>query len=479
MTKYHITEAGNPAVCKASVKACPRGGKNDHYPTAKEASQAFEKKMGDGFKKASVDLSAIERIAETGVQFGNSSARNTEVSEAGTQIIAISTAKGFDVSYVNTPEDLVRLTAQLPRTTKNYEELLVMAAKLMNSRQDYSKIVEAVELGTETFNLLRAEKFTRPQIARELRWMAKESTKGDDGTVGDVGIDLPDGKSAHISLKVQSNTLHNASPAQAMTSIGVHDYDPFNSENVKEWDEKAFQIATDYLYEQVENGSDSVTGPKKWSFESVDGDDSIVYREPARKKLMVAPANFLKSLDRWKELGADQQKIMSYFVTHHSKDFAGIHEYTDACRERQYAMNQNLVKEISRRDSRKRKFVARMLGLRNSSAFYVNRKNSGVESGRIPTIKEFIKNKNFDVGDPEVSPTTDSVKIPILNQVEDRVTIIQVRTRLADGQFNYRNVKMTGEYQASKADVEWFSKNPKYRGKPFGSITEVVFNRER
>lgn len=46
MTKYHISpESGEPAVCHATVKACPVGG--DHFSSEKDARAAFEENMAD------------------------------------------------------------------------------------------------------------------------------------------------------------------------------------------------------------------------------------------------------------------------------------------------------------------------------------------------------------------------------------------------------------------------------------------------
>lgn len=42
--KFHITEQGNPAECRAEVRQCPRGSAIDHYPTLKAAREAYESK---------------------------------------------------------------------------------------------------------------------------------------------------------------------------------------------------------------------------------------------------------------------------------------------------------------------------------------------------------------------------------------------------------------------------------------------------
>jgi hypothetical protein len=52
MAKYHITTAGNPAPCKATVNACPRGGADEHYASKGEAAEAYEKKMEGEVLKA-------------------------------------------------------------------------------------------------------------------------------------------------------------------------------------------------------------------------------------------------------------------------------------------------------------------------------------------------------------------------------------------------------------------------------------------
>lgn len=42
MAKYHISAAGNPALCRASVRPCPLGPPEEHYGSAEEARAAFE-----------------------------------------------------------------------------------------------------------------------------------------------------------------------------------------------------------------------------------------------------------------------------------------------------------------------------------------------------------------------------------------------------------------------------------------------------
>lgn len=43
--KYHIDINGNPSICSASIKDCPRGGSDSHGSTKEEVKQKFEQKM--------------------------------------------------------------------------------------------------------------------------------------------------------------------------------------------------------------------------------------------------------------------------------------------------------------------------------------------------------------------------------------------------------------------------------------------------
>lgn len=482
MTKYHINpDTGKVAACRAKTR-CPYGDLEvDHYDSRTDATKAYETAMAEKtFETLSIDaqspeLRKIRELADTGHVFGGSSARNTDLSEGGTQAVAVSRAVGIDVSAVDDPEALVSLLSRLPAETKNIEELFLLGARLLNSRDDSRKIEDTVVLGSATHTLLNRVGFNDEEIAKNLRWMAKENTKGNDGTVGDVGIDL-DGRSAHVSLKVRSNTLHNAGPAQAMTEVGEVNYDPYEVPEVRRHDEAAFLIAGSLLKKKINEKADTVTGAKSWNVEEVDGEETVVYREPARKKLMFAPVRAFSSLREWKELTAAQQKVLSYFVTDHSKELVVDEEYSSECLQRQAAINSDVISRISSSDENLRRFTSRMLGLRNSSAFYLNKGPSAVYMGRIPTIGEFLNSSNIFVGKPIVSPHSDAVKIPLVNLKDSRATVLQVRTRLADGQFNYRNVKMTGEYQSSKNDVEFFGAMQDYKDCTFGSITDVVFS---
>lgn len=468
MVKYHNGSA--PSRKRASAPKTSRNAANSKTKTS------VKPVTGWVLDAKNTDLSEIKTLAEAGYSFGGSSARNTDLSEGGTQAVAISQAVGKDVSSVADSDTLISLLSQLPTKTMNRDDLLVLGARLWNSREDSSKIEDTVVLGSATYRVLRQAGFTDEEIADNLRWMAKENTKGNNGTVGDVGLDLPDDRSAHVSLKVQSNTLHNAGPAQAMTEVGETNYDPYEVPKVKEHDEEAFQLAGGLLIEKIKSGAVTVQDKKDWNLEEVDEVETVVYREPARKKLMFAPLSAFASLDEWKMLSARQQKVLSYFITEHRSEFAELDDYVAACQNRQDAINNDVVARVSFPEESRRRFAARMLGLRNSSAFYVNKGRSEVFTGRIPTIEEFMDDSNSFVGEPVVSSHSDAVKIPIVNLQRNLATVLQVRTRLADGQFNYGNVKMTGEYQASKRDIEFFSALETYRKCSFGSITDVVFS---
>ena len=45
MGKFHITADGTPGPCKASKRACPLGGDNEHFSSLKEAQDYVDKKL--------------------------------------------------------------------------------------------------------------------------------------------------------------------------------------------------------------------------------------------------------------------------------------------------------------------------------------------------------------------------------------------------------------------------------------------------
>ena len=68
MAKYHINKKGEPGVCRASY-SCPLGGEDEHYGSAKEAAQAYEKSMTDalvpaGAQKDALGLATLNKLAK-------------------------------------------------------------------------------------------------------------------------------------------------------------------------------------------------------------------------------------------------------------------------------------------------------------------------------------------------------------------------------------------------------------------------------
>lgn len=43
---FHVNDNGDPGSCSAQPGKCPFGGVEEHYPTADEARQAYERTMG-------------------------------------------------------------------------------------------------------------------------------------------------------------------------------------------------------------------------------------------------------------------------------------------------------------------------------------------------------------------------------------------------------------------------------------------------
>lgn len=53
--KFHISSSGEAAACTASIKECPRGGAESHYPDAESAQKAYE--LSNAYREAPPSLS--------------------------------------------------------------------------------------------------------------------------------------------------------------------------------------------------------------------------------------------------------------------------------------------------------------------------------------------------------------------------------------------------------------------------------------
>ena len=49
MGKFHITGDGTPGPCKATKRACPFGGENEHFSSLKEAQEYADKKLAQEY----------------------------------------------------------------------------------------------------------------------------------------------------------------------------------------------------------------------------------------------------------------------------------------------------------------------------------------------------------------------------------------------------------------------------------------------
>lgn len=102
MAKFHITKKGEPGVCRAHY-SCPLGGEEEHFATAKEASQAYEKKMTEqlvpaGMQKDAIGLASLNKLSKVST--------DREVLEAAVERGSDRTFKGL-AANPETPGDLL------------------------------------------------------------------------------------------------------------------------------------------------------------------------------------------------------------------------------------------------------------------------------------------------------------------------------------------------------------------------------------
>jgi len=438
MSAYHINpKTGNPGVCHAK-KACPFGDKFEHYSTKEEARDAYE---------SNVESQEKVRVLSNTHSFGGSTARNTEITEAGSQALVIALARGKDINQVKTKDDLIHIITSLPKSTKNYEELLVLAAKLSNDKKEDEKIQSAVQIAQVSYSIFKHEGLNDKEIIENLRWMAKESTHGTDGTVGDIGITV-NGKDYPVSIKSESNILHNGSVAKVGEALGLENFNLYNDERVESIDNEILA----YYRSRIE--SDIASGKLK-----VNDLNTIATYQFSGTSYDI-PLVDLKNIHTWKATPF-AQKTLSKYITKNWAEIGNDPEYIQLSKKRQVAVNSIWKEKFEASDSiQKREFIARLMGLRNTPAYYVNHSKNEITKGRIPTIEEFVNDERIALKPIFVSKRTDGLIIPIHNKDSKSVSFLKLRTRFTDGQMNYKNVKANSSYVETETSSSTFMRHP-------------------
>jgi hypothetical protein len=484
MAKYHINTKGNPGLCKAS-KNCPFGDDAHHYSSQEEAQSAYELQMEQGLlqKHSKIVIKAklmieIQKRIDSGMRFGGiiSKDRTTQITEFGTQAVAISIADRRKIPANPSVTEYVNMISDLSPNTRNYDELVSVAAKISADPDNTDKLAESVILGIEAYNVLRSRNFEDSEIVSNLRQMGNEDSHS---TAGDVGITTPDGRSLDISLKAESNILNNSSQRDLGRLLGDEAFIAFNQSECEVADEKSLKIARELVLGKIRSDGALVDRYKSWIVDHTPKGAFLVQLERGRERGRV-PIEAMDSIERWKAISGSQQKVLGSALSPHltklrttNSDFLALET------ERNRAVNQGVSNMISKSSQENRRdMVGKMMSLRDTEAAYINYSNGEVHKALIPRRDEFKKRDEIRVGEPIVSKTSKGVIVPIFNEKDRTYSVIEIRTRFGDHQYNYAGIKVVTEYKETiKGVQEYLKDSTQFEGYQFSKPTENVFTK--
>jgi transposase len=328
----------------------------------------------------------------------------------------------------------------------------------------------------KTPTVLRARNFEDSEIVSNLRQMGNEDSHS---TAGDVGITTPDGRSLDISLKAESNILNNSSQRDLGRLLGDEAFIAFNQSECEVADEKSLKIARELVLGKIRSDGALVDRYKSWIVDHTPKGAFLVQLERGRERGRV-PIEAMDSIERWKAISGSQQKVLGSALSPHltklrttNSDFLALET------ERNRAVNQGVSNMISKSSQENRRdMVGKMMSLRDTEAAYINYSNGEVHKALIPRRDEFKKRDEIRVGEPIVSKTSKGVIVPIFNEKDRTYSVIEIRTRFGDYQYNYAGIKVVTEYKETiKGVQEYLKDSTQFEGYQFSKPTENVFTK--
>jgi hypothetical protein len=166
MTTFHISESGNPAPCKASVRACPRGGENEHYSSREAAVQAYERTMENELLAVFNSKDEYDWDTDITIEFREQVARRRRVEDAVLRSDPLKTVKRVPSDHHNQTFDdrdhqrwyvHPDFRKALP-DDKDFEEYLLMAHHTEWSSLERSDIWTSYDARTGIMDISRPVK---------------------------------------------------------------------------------------------------------------------------------------------------------------------------------------------------------------------------------------------------------------------------------------------------------------------------------
>lgn len=170
MNKYHISPTtGRPNICRATVRACPIGGQDEHYSSADEARNAYETKMSDqtfqSVSKGSKKMKPLPQSVEYGLLTGGPALQASDPRVEAIQdrcvetvdsLMAVTKEKAAIVENKEGESDDVVL-AKLSEVDRKSDELL-------KTLGDSGKEIRAIKNAEEVENFDKMFKSIEPEL---------------------------------------------------------------------------------------------------------------------------------------------------------------------------------------------------------------------------------------------------------------------------------------------------------------------------
>lgn len=468
-TRYHVNSVtGRVGRCKAEIQCRFNLSEEEHASSPEEALRLYEQSRSEDQKTVLKGLRSKKTDAKNDF-FKGGTIRTTEYSEAGTQILVVADALGVvDLDSVKSKYDLVDVFSRLPSTTKNYSDLQAFCRRVLNDDGGDEVVSSALRLARACRKVFEDAGLSNDQVAKNLRWMGREPTQGRDSSVGDVGVDLEDGRKFHVSLKVLSPVLHNGTQNQVLTESGIPITDLYEQdETVRSIDQRAFSRAVERFVDDLKDGVLEVGGQRWETIVDENRRKWIRYSTQKNSKVLVVARDTLVSLDAWKTNSLSSSKVLGFYISARSEELIEDDVYPDVVRERSRAVSKRLSDEINADDQVRRVFASKMLGLRRERSYYINDRGerNGVVNGVIPSVDDFLSDNDLYVGKATPDANGVAIRVPVYRRSTGMTAVLKVRARFADGQFNYKSLKLTGEDMGRRQDV----------GSKQATVAEIVF----
>jgi hypothetical protein len=463
---YHITASGEPGICRAKIKCPLGGGAMDHFESPESARAAYESIM---FVETELKVTPYSDNS-------SSTRMHTDITEGGAQTIAVLNCIGVYTDSIETTDDLASAIHRLPKTVDGLENLqkLSGALKALTDKQKAignKKIAVSKLIASTVVDILHSQGFTDEEISKDLRWVATEDNKG---TAADLAF-----RDINFSIKAGSPTLGNTTDTEGSRRIGMPEGESvFKNPKYAEVEERVLSVVNEDLKKTLNGYEVGATHTQKvlnvdrtWTVKENDGVKVIEYTKGSKK--FSIPVSALEDLNELKTLTSSQQKIIASYITGNMDRLKEETEYNNLVEERAAVGREIMAESFNKLDSvGKKTAIAKFSSLKpGHSCFYVSVSGKKVDTGRIPSMEEFLSNSEVTVD--SALPRGEGILVLMKNENTKEYSAVQLRARYRDGQFVYPQASIVGEYPKTEPSS---NAGLASEGYSFKTAVEMIFN---